>query len=125
MNKIKTYSIVFLLAIILVSLFISSVFGSRVNINGVFQIEGADTMGNGHIPPSGSKLKDDLQTYLNDINLGNADLTTIEKKLNTQPQQYPLIQGNTRAAINSQLSAIDQDALASQIKSIVENAKLN
>jgi len=120
MNRKNIYSVVFLLAIIFVSLFISSVFGSKLSINGVFQIEGADTMGNGHIPPTESTLKNDLQTYLNDINLGNADLTTIENKLNNK-NLYPNVQGNTRAAINSQLSTINQDI--SQINSII--TKLN
>jgi capsule polysaccharide export protein KpsE/RkpR len=124
MNLKHIYPIVFLLVIIFVSLFISSAFGSNVSINGVFQIEGADNMGNGHIPPTGSTLKDDLHTYLNDINLGNADLTEIEKKLNTQ-NLYPSIQGNLRTAILRQLSTINPNTPLSQIPNILGNVKLN
>ena len=129
MNKKSIYSIVFLLVIIFVSLFISSMFGSKVGINGVFQIEGATNMGNGHIPPTGSTLKADLQTYLTDVNsgnvnLGNADLTTIENKISSQ-NLYPSIQGNTRATVNSQLHTINGNTTVSQINRIVGNVKLS
>ena len=126
MNKKTVYSIVSLLAIIFVSLFISSIFGSNLSINGVFQIEG---MENGHIPPTGSTLNADLETYLKDtnsgnVNLRNADLTTIEHKLNDK-NLYPLIQGNTRAEVNSKLHTINANTPVSQINSIVKNMNIN